>query len=147
MQPLAALASKQVDVLAFEDAVYAGYEAAGNRLRYIEHPVIGRTGDGGFFAMESVIRTKHAELQGFTRAIAKATVFILAGPEVALKMYWAIDSNGRPSGVERDAVKNGVTALKFVAQSWDVDRRPVKDYGAIDEKGIENSHRPAPQGG
>ena len=124
-------------MLSFRDTVYAEHEAAGKKLRYIEHPVIGRIGNGGFFAMENVIRAKNAELQSFTRAIAKATVFILAKPEVSLKMYWAINPNGKPSGPEQEAIGKGAAALKFVARSWDVSSRPVKDYGAIDPREIQ----------
>lgn len=136
-QPLAALESKQIDVLSFWDAVYADYEAAGKKLRYIEHPTIGQVGNGGFFAMENVIKAKHAELQAFTRAIAKATVFIHANPEAALKMYWAVNPDGKLPGTEEEALKKGTEALKFVAHSWDISKRPVQEYGAINPKEIQ----------
>ncbi len=119
-QPLAALESKQIDVLSFWDAVYADYEAMGKKLRYIDHPTIGQVGNGGFFAMDNVIKAKPAELQAFTRAIAKATVFILANPEASLKMYWAINPDGKLPGTEEEALKKGTEALKFVAHSWDI---------------------------
>lgn len=136
-QPLAALESKQIDVLSFWDAVYADYEAAGKKLRYIEHPTIGQVGNGGFFAMDNVIQAKHAELQAFTRAIAKATVFILANPEASLKMYWAINPDGKLPGTEEEAIKKGTEALRFVAHSWDISKRPVQEYGRINPKEIQ----------
>jgi NitT/TauT family transport system substrate-binding protein len=136
-QPLAALESKQIDVLSFWDAVYADYEAIGKKLRYIDHPTIGQVGNGGFFAMDNVIKEKKAALQGFTRAIAKATVFILNNPEASLKMYWAINPDGKLPGSEQEALAKGTTALKFVAHSWDISKRPVREYGAINGKEIQ----------
>ncbi len=136
-QPLAALESKQIDVLSFWDAVYADYEAIGKKLRYIQHPTIGDVGNGGFFATDKVIAEKKAALQGFNRAIAKATVFILNNPEAALKMYWEINPDGKLPGSEQEALTKGAAALRFVSHSWDISKRPVKEYGAINPKEIQ----------
>jgi NitT/TauT family transport system substrate-binding protein len=137
-QPLAALQAKQVDALSLYDGVYADYEAQGVKLRYIQHPVIGSVGNGGFVAMDDTIAKKKAELQAFTRAVAKATVFILANPEAALKMYWEVNPDGKVPGTEAEALAKGTVALKFIAHSWDIGKRPVQQYGYINKDEIQS---------
>jgi NitT/TauT family transport system substrate-binding protein len=100
--------------------------------------VIGVVGNGGFFATDKVIAEKKVALLGFARAIAKATVFILANPEAALKMYWEINPDGKLPGSDQEALAKGTAALRFVAHSWDISKRPVKEYGAINPKEIQS---------
>jgi NitT/TauT family transport system substrate-binding protein len=137
-QPLAALESKQVDALSLYDGVYADYEAQGVKLRYIQHPVIGSVGNGGFFATEDTIAKKQAELQAFTRAIAKATVFIHTNPEAVLRIYWQVNPDGKLPGSEAEALAKGTAALKFVAHSWDISKRPKQEYGYINKDEIQS---------
>ncbi|MGV6874072.1 ABC transporter substrate-binding protein [Pseudochelatococcus sp. B33] len=137
-QPLAALETGQVDALSFWDAVYADYEAQGVKLRYIQHPLIGDVGNGGFFAMDNTIAEKKQELQAFTRAIAKATVFILNNPEEALRMYWQVNPDGKLPGSEAEALEKGTIALKFVSHSWDISKRPAQEYGYINKDEIQS---------
>jgi NitT/TauT family transport system substrate-binding protein len=128
---LAALEDNKIDVLSFWDTLYAEYEAAGAKLSYIRHPVLGDVGNGGFYALESNIKAKHAAFQKFTRAIAKATAFLLAAPEAALHMYWKVSPSAKRSGNEAEALQKGLQALRFVSHTWDVSRRPDKQFGAI----------------
>ena len=64
-------------------------------------------------------------------------VNLLANPEASLKMYWAINPDGKLPGTEQEALQKGTEALKFVAHSWDISKRPVQEYGAINPKEIQ----------
>ncbi len=134
---LAALQDGKVDVLSFWDTLYASYEAAGTKLQYIRHPVLGDVGNGGFYATADNIKAKHAAFQKFTRAIAKATAFLLAGPEAALKMYWQVNPNAKKGETEAAALKKGLAELKFVSHTWDISRRPDRRFGFIDVKQVQ----------
>ncbi len=133
---LAALEDGKVDVLSFWDTLYASYEAGGAKLRYIRHPVLGDVGNGGFYATAANIKAKHAAFQKFTRGIAKATAFLLAGPEAALQMYWKVNPSAK-RGDEAAALKKGLAELKFVSHTWNINRRPDKRFGFIDVNQVQ----------
>lgn len=134
---LAALEDGKVDVLSFWDTLYANYEAQGAKLRYIHHPVLGNVGNGGFYAMPDDIKAKHAAFAKFTRAIAKATAFLLAGPEAALRMYWKVNPNAKVGSNDAEALKKGLQELKFVSHTWDVSKRPDKRFGALNVSQVQ----------
>jgi NitT/TauT family transport system substrate-binding protein len=130
-QALAALTTGRVDALALWDAVYATYEAAGHHLRYIYHPTLKNDGNGGFFASDATIAKKAEALQGFSRAIAKATVFLIANPEAAARIYWKVNPSAKIGSNEAEALKHTATELKFVGETFDVSKRPGHQFGAL----------------
>jgi NitT/TauT family transport system substrate-binding protein len=136
-QALAALTSKQVDALALWDAVYATYEASGHHLRYLYHPTLKDNGNGGFFASEKTIAEKRKALEGFSRAIAKATVFLMENPAAAVHIYWKVNPNAKIGKDEAEAMAQSRTEMKFVSQAFDVSRRPGQRFGALDDKQVQ----------
>ena len=136
-QALAALSSGQVDALALWDSEYANYAAIGQELRYIQHPVLGSIGNGGFYASDASIGAKKVALAGFCRALAQSTAYLLANPESALKMYWQIAPGAKPKGSEAEALRQGLIAVKFTSQTFDVQSRPDHRFGAIDPANLQ----------
>ena len=87
--------------------------------------------------MPDNIKAKHAAFAKFTRAIAKATAFLLAGPEAALRMYWKVNPSAKVGSNDAEALKKGLQELKFVSHTWDVSRRPDKRFGALDVNQVQ----------
>lgn len=136
-QALAALQSGQVDALGLWDAVYATYEAAGHHLQYIRHPTLKDVGNGGFFASEQALSNKADALKGFSRAVAKATVFLKANPEAAARIYWEVNPAAKQGSNEADALKATETELEFVSEAFDVSNRPGQKFGSVSKKDVE----------
>jgi NitT/TauT family transport system substrate-binding protein len=130
-QALAALTTGRVDALALWDAVYATYEATGHHLRYLYHPTLKDDGNGGFFASDATIAKKAAALEGFSRAIAKATVFLLANPTAATEIYWQVNPSAKIGSDRAAALKRTATELEFVGETFDVSKRPGHQFGAF----------------
>lgn len=136
-QALAALDAGMVDVLALWDSVYGSYEAAGESLNYIYHPTLKDVGNGGFFASDKVIAEKADALKGFSRAIAKATVFLKANPEAAARIYWDVNVGAKQGGDEAAALKRTAIEMQFVAEAFDVEKRPNQKFGELDSDDIQ----------
>jgi NitT/TauT family transport system substrate-binding protein len=145
---LAALRAGQVDGFAHWDAVYATMESEGQKLRYLYHPTVADVGDGGYFSSEPVIASKHKELAGFARAIAKSTVFFLQNPEAAVRMFWEVSPSNKPAkGDEAEGMRRAVAQLKYMSQSWDVSKYVGLKYGSINHKKLQNYIDALQQGG
>ncbi len=136
-QALAALSSGQVDALALWDSEYANYAAIGHELRYIQHPVLGSIGNGGFYASDASIAAKKPALASFCRALAQATAYLLANPESALKIYWATAPAAKPRVPEAEALRQGLIGIKFTSQTFDVQSRPDHQFGAINPDSLQ----------
>ncbi len=136
-QALAALTSGQVDALALWDSEYANYAAIGHELRYIQHPVLGRIGNGGFYASDASIAARKPAMAGFCRALAEGTAYLLANPESALRMYWKAAPGAKPPGPEAEAVRQGLIGIRFTSQTFDVQNRPDHAFGAIDPGSLQ----------
>jgi NitT/TauT family transport system substrate-binding protein len=136
-QALAALSAGRVDALALWDAEYANYEALGIKLSYLFHPTLGSVGSGGFYASQQSLDGKGPAIQAFSRAIAQATAYLLANPKEALEIYWQVVPGAKPAQTNDEALAAGLVALKFVSQSFDVDSRPDKRFGAINPENVQ----------
>jgi NitT/TauT family transport system substrate-binding protein len=136
-QALTALTSGRVDALALWDSEYANYAAIGHELRYIMHPVLGKIGNGGFYASDAAIAEKKTALAGFCKALAEGTAYLLANPESALRMYWQVAPGAKPPGTDAEALQKGLVGIKFVSQTFDIHNRPDGRFGAIDPADLQ----------
>jgi NitT/TauT family transport system substrate-binding protein len=128
-----ALRSGQVDALGLWDSAYASYESIGQPLRYLEDPQISDYGNGAFFASDKTFTEKRKELVGFSRAINKASVFILESPAAAVKLYWKSNPGSKAAADEAEALAKAANELKFLSRSYDITGAD-KRYGAVDVK-------------
>ena len=134
-QAMAALRSGQIQALSLWDAVYGSLERAGNKFRYIVHPRVGGTGNGGFFASDRTLSTREKQLVAFLRAQVRARIFIKANPEAALRMYWVANPAAKPTGTEAEALAKGMAEITFKSAYFNDD--PVSRFGLFDLKLVQ----------
>ena len=131
---MAALSAKQVDAVSLWHSAYGALEKSGMKLNYIAHPTVAGVGNDGFFTSQQTLATKKDALAGFSRAIAKASVFLAVNPEAAIRMYWKYNPGAKVGDNDADALAKGVTELRYYAES--VKRQP-KAYGSYDLQGVQ----------
>jgi NitT/TauT family transport system substrate-binding protein len=126
------LQSKRVDALMLYDSFYSAIVAAGMPLRYIYDPIIANFGNTGYFATDKIIAQKGDALARFSRSIAKATVFLFANPEAAVKIYWQVNPAGKVGSNDEEAMTRSLAELRGDMKAVDVTHSPGHKYGAID---------------
>ncbi|WP_306051026.1 ABC transporter substrate-binding protein [Oceaniradius stylonematis] len=112
---LQALSSGQVQALSLWDGGYAGLERAGVKLRYIHHPKIGWTGNGGLFLSDNSITRNRDKAVGIVRALVKARVFIQENLDAALDIYWQVNPGARQGATDEEARVKGMAELQFLS--------------------------------
>lgn len=134
-QAAAALSSGKVDVLAMWDPAFAALETSGLKFRYLYHPVLKDVGNAGYFASDSFLKANPDAVRGFARAVAKGTVFAMANPEAAVRIFWRISPAARGGETEKEALEKAVYQLNFILGGFSIKDSPVKKYGYIDMDG------------
>jgi NitT/TauT family transport system substrate-binding protein len=134
---VAALRSGQVQALSMWTAAYASMMRAGIAFRFLYHPTVANIGSGGFFASDKTLAEKRDSMVKFGRAIAKATVFMIASPEATLRIYWKFNPGGRPAGTDEEAMKRGLIEMNALIPLYDVQKHADKRYGLADMAGIQ----------
>lgn len=110
-----ALKSGQVQALSLWDGGYAGLERAGLKLRYIHHPKIGWTGNGGLFLSDTSIQKNREKAVGIVRALVKARIFIKENLDAALDIYWQVNPGAKQGATEEEAHAKGIAELEFLS--------------------------------
>jgi NitT/TauT family transport system substrate-binding protein len=134
-QAAAALTSGKVDVLAMWDPAFAALETSGLKFRYLWHPLLKNVGNGGYFASDSFINANPDAVRGFARAVAKGTVFAMANPEAAVRIFWKVSPAARGGGSETEALEKAIYQLNYILGGFSIEDSPVKKYGYIDMEG------------
>lgn len=94
------------------DSVYAEIESLGYQLRRIDSGIDRYGFLGGIVARPESFESQRAALVTLGRGIAKATTFVRANPECALRIHWQTYPESRPAGVpEAEAVRRGVNGV------------------------------------
>jgi NitT/TauT family transport system substrate-binding protein len=84
-----------------------------------------------------VLAEKRDSLTKFARAEAKATVFLLASPAAALRMYWKTNPAARSGGTDEEAMKRGLDEMNMVLTVYNTEKHADKRYGLADLAGIQ----------
>jgi NitT/TauT family transport system substrate-binding protein len=134
-QAAAALTSGKVDVLAMWDPAFAALETSGLKFRYLVHPQLKDVGNGGYFASDSFIKANPDAVRGFARGVAKATVFAMANPEAAVRIFWKVSPAARGGGSEAEALEKAIYQLNYILGGFSIKDSAVKKYGWIDMEG------------
>jgi NitT/TauT family transport system substrate-binding protein len=137
-QAIAALKSNGVAALGLFDGIYYGLERAGYKFRYFHHPKLAGFGNGVVFANQNAVDKKREQLCGFGRAVGKATVFMIANPEAALRMWWKVSPAARRGATEHEAIQNGLAELLPLLKTYDIGFPPQQVYGNVDEVGFKS---------
>lgn len=94
------------------DSAYAQIEANGFPLRRLDSPIDEYGFAGNIIARPGTLESQPETLVKFGRGLAKASTFVKANPECAVKIHWAKYPDSRPAGVPDDeALQTGVEAL------------------------------------
>ncbi len=105
-QTAAMVKRNQVDALSQYDAQYVLVENAGVKLRMLDTKGIDHYPSNGFLALEETLRTRRKDAIGLTRAYAKGTIFTIANPEAAVRIFYEVFPAQKPIG------KDEATALR-----------------------------------
>ena len=114
LQAAEALQSGKVDALAHWDVTYRAMEDNGYKLRYLPQSKLGTQ----MFALsltvhEKSIRDRHAETQGWLRAVNKTIVFTLENPEAAAHLHYKMFPETKATGKSYDQIiKEGTSILR-----------------------------------
>lgn len=124
-----ALRSGQVDALALWDGGYASMVSSGMKLRFIRHPKLLDGGNAGLFASDQTIAQRADDLRKFARAYTKATIFMEANPDAAIRIFWKANPGARRAGDEAEVMRRARAEFDFIAPTFDA----PQGYGHIQE--------------
>jgi NitT/TauT family transport system substrate-binding protein len=126
------LKNKQADAYSAFDTAYALVEIAGVPLRHLPNKYAPIFPSSGMYALQESITARRKELVELGRAFAKGQVFAIANPKAAVRIFWEVFPQARPTGVdEATALANEIKVLNTRARTWklDSDNRGVKRWG------------------
>jgi NitT/TauT family transport system substrate-binding protein len=112
-QALQALRGGEVDAYVAALGTVSTMEALGEKFFYPEMPAYLRESIGpGLFTRRDMLESHREQLIGIGRAVAKATVFVKANPEAAVRIHWHVYPEQVPQGLGFDeALANAVDGL------------------------------------
>ncbi len=131
-QAAAALRGGQVDALALWDTQYAGIENLGVKFRYFAHPDLANLSSGGLFSSDEWLKANGDVAVRFGRAWAKASTFIYANPDAAIRIHWKAFPQTKPKGVADDeAFKQAQHVLRTVLEYHSREHKKSQAWGAF----------------
>jgi NitT/TauT family transport system substrate-binding protein len=134
-QTAALLRAGQVDALSQFDVQYAMVENAGVKLRHLPMGEMERYPSNGFLALEETLRTNRKQAVALAQGYAKGTVFAIANPEAAIRMFWEIYPETMPMGIdEATALREGVNTLAARIPNWKLENSGVSKWGENSEE-------------
>jgi NitT/TauT family transport system substrate-binding protein len=135
------LKNKQADAYSAFDTAYALVEIAGVPLRDLPNKYAPKFPSSGMYVLQESITNRRRELVELGRAFAKGQIFAIANPEAAVRIFWEVYPQARPTGVdEATALANEIKILNTRAQAWklDSDNRGVKRWGESVPENYQN---------
>ncbi|MCL3859833.1 ABC transporter substrate-binding protein [Actinotalea sp. K2] len=110
---LQALEADQVQALSLWDTEYAAFEATGVELNYFTTPQVESLFSTTYFTSPDYLESDPEAIEGFGRAMAKATLFTATNPEAALRIMYDGYPATRLAGVTEDEqLATDLTALE-----------------------------------
>ncbi len=109
-----------IDAIALWDAAHMEIaERSGQRFRQISNEFFRNLGfHQSLVARRGNVATERQALVGVARALAKATIFIEENPEAAVRIYWEVHPESRPTGVpEAEAMRQALMVLEARQQN------------------------------
>lgn len=125
---------KQVDALSQFDTQYAMVENAGVKLRLLDTTAIDRYPSNGFLALEETLRTRRRDAVGLARGYAKGTIFTINNPEAAVRIFYEVFPEAKPTGKdEATAIREDTKVLQARIPKWKLENAGVKRWGENSE--------------
>jgi ABC-type nitrate/sulfonate/bicarbonate transport systems, periplasmic components len=136
---LQALKTGQVDALSLWDTEYAAFESQGTPLRYFTTDEVASLFSTTYFASDSFAADNGEAIEGFGRAMAKATLFTATNPEAALRiMYEAYpDTLIAGSSIDEQLKVDLVALTARIALLTAGDPQSTATWGAYDTSALE----------
>jgi NitT/TauT family transport system substrate-binding protein len=129
-QSAAMLRNGQIAALSQFDTQYALVENAGVKLRLLDTKAIDRFPSNGIVALEDTLRTRTREAVGLARAYAMGTVFAIANPEAAVRIFWDVYPYTKPTGKDdTTALRDDVKVLQARIVNWKLEKAGVRRWG------------------
>lgn len=129
-QAATALSAGQVDALGLWDSAYGAIENTGQKLEYIQLPLVARLASFALATTESYIREKPEAIKGYCRAIAKGWHFTLTNPEAAIRIFHDVFPETRNPAVDEDvAVAQDMHILEMWLANGAAGQREGFGYG------------------
>ncbi|WP_433222431.1 ABC transporter substrate-binding protein [Dactylosporangium sp. CS-047395] len=125
-----AVKSGQVAAIADTDTSIVTYQQAGAKLKVLDTAVADKLVIGVVAATtKNVMANKKAALTAWARGVAKATEWMQANPEEAVKLHYKKFPDAKPAGDEAAAVATGVEQVK--ARLVNVKAASNGEYGSV----------------
>jgi NitT/TauT family transport system substrate-binding protein len=129
-QSAAMLRNGQIAALSQFDTQYALVENAGVKLRLLDTKAIDRFPSNGIVALEETLRTRTREAVGLARAYAMGTVFAIANPEAAVRIFWDVYPYTKPTGKDdATSLRDDVKVLQARIVNWKLEKAGVRRWG------------------
>jgi NitT/TauT family transport system substrate-binding protein len=88
----------------------------------------------GLFTKRENTRANRQEAVGVARGLAKGTIFMLANPEMAIKIHWQQYPQTKPQGVdETTALKGALHIVESRLDKMRLDQAKAQKWGAYEE--------------
>lgn len=136
-QALAALQSKKVQALALWDGMYSAMEKNGQPFEYFRNQSLIGFSNLALIASDATLADKQPELCKFARGIARGTIFAIANPEAALKMYWKVNQAARVQAGDESGLRKAIEELKFITNPMEQGMSIGGRYGFINQAGLK----------
>lgn len=136
---LQALTSDQVQALSLWDTEYAAMETQGGiKLNVFSSPEAENLFSTTYFASPEYIEENREAIEGFGRAMAKATYFTSLNPEAALQVMYEEFPETRTAGVsEEDQIADNLVALNARLQVLTADDPATNsNWGSYDSDAV-----------
>jgi NitT/TauT family transport system substrate-binding protein len=129
-QTAALLRSKQVDALSQFDTQYAMVENAGIKLRMLDTAEIAKFPSNGFIALEETLATRRKDAVAVAKGYAMGSVFAIANPEAAVRIFWEIFPQSKAVGKdEATALRDDVNVLSARIRNWKLEAGGATKWG------------------
>ncbi len=129
-QTAALLRSKQIDALSQFDTQYAMVENAGIKLRMLDTAEIAKFPSNGFIALEETLAARRKDAIAVAKGYAMGSVFAIANPEAAVRMFWEIYPQSKSVGKEEaQALKDDVNVLSARIRNWKLEAGGATKWG------------------
>ena len=129
-QTAALLKSKQVDALSQFDTQYALVENAGIKLKMLPKGEIEKFPSNGFIALDETLKNNRKESIAVARGYAMGTVFAIANPEAAVRIFWEVYPQSKAVGKdEATALKDDINTLNARITNWKLEAGGAKKWG------------------
>ena len=127
-----AITSKQVDAVADTDTSVVSFQQAGANLKVLDSTVAGKLVIGVVAATtKDYLGKNKAAVEAWARGVAKATEWMQAHPEDAVKLHYKKFPDTKPSGDDATVIAAGVAQVKARLQNVTASGGGSGPYGSI----------------